>query len=45
MKLYQIFTLVALLSVVVLGGTFKDTTNFWKTQLNETTLHFESYAG
>lgn len=42
MKSYHI-CLLAL--IIVLAAGYKNTTDFWLKKLNQTTLHFQSYAG
>jgi hypothetical protein len=44
MKSYQLVLLLALLVVGTFAG-YKNTTNFWQGQLNQTYIDFQVYSG
>jgi hypothetical protein len=43
MKTYQLFLLA--LAIVISHSTFTNTTEFWKSKLNVTSMHYECYSG
>jgi hypothetical protein len=45
MKSYLLFSLISLMVVSTMAGTYTNTTSFWQTMLNESQLHFQVYSG
>jgi hypothetical protein len=45
MKSYLLFSVLALMVINTMAGTYTNTTSFWQTMLNETQMHFQVYSG